>query len=111
LDITYHIVDDISRQEKSSSYRLSYGFWKRESDRNASKNLMKLLGHGPGLPGNVTSIYIVPLDPAHSAGIAGHVPVKRTILFLARGNSRYRFLAGSMGLDRHPTISDQRIPL
>ena len=40
---------------------------------------MKLLGHRPGLPGNVTSLYIVPLDPAHSAGLAGHVPAKRTI--------------------------------
>jgi hypothetical protein len=40
---------------------------------------MKLLGHRPGLPGKVTSFYIVPLDPAHSAGLAGHVPAKRTI--------------------------------
>jgi hypothetical protein len=32
------------------------------------------------------------------------------ILFFARGNNRYCFLAGSMGLDRDPTISDQRIP-
>jgi hypothetical protein len=44
---------------------------------------MKLLGHRPGLPGNVRSIYIVPLAPVHSAGLAGHVPVKRTILFFA----------------------------
>jgi hypothetical protein len=29
---------------------------------------------GPGLPGNVLSLYIVPLDPAHSVGLAGHVP-------------------------------------
>jgi hypothetical protein len=40
---------------------------------------MKFLGHGPGLPGNVTSFYIVPLDPGHNAGLAGHVPAKRTI--------------------------------
>ncbi len=40
---------------------------------------MKLLGHRPGLPGNVTSLYIVPLDPANSARLAGHVPAKRTI--------------------------------
>jgi hypothetical protein len=72
---------------------------------------MKLLGHRPGLPGNVTLIYIVPLDPVHSTGLAGHVSVKRTILFFARGNSHYRFVAGSMGLESDPTISDQRIPL
>jgi hypothetical protein len=45
----------------------SYGFWGRESDRNASKNL-----------------------------------IKRAILFLAGGNSRYRFLVGSMGLGGGP---------
>jgi hypothetical protein len=93
------------------SYLLSCGFWGRESDRNTSKNLRKLLGQRPGLPGKVISFYIVPLDPAHSARLAGHVPAKRTILFLARGNRRYRFVAGSMDLNRDPTISDQRIPL
>jgi len=36
--------------------------------------------------------------------------MKRAILFFARGNSRYGFVAGSMGLDRDPKISDQRIP-
>jgi hypothetical protein len=36
--------------------------------------------------------------------------IKRTLLSLAEGNSRYLFVAGSMGLDRDPTISDQRIP-
>jgi hypothetical protein len=30
----------------------------------------------PGLPGSVISFYIVPLDPTHSAGLPGHVPVK-----------------------------------
>jgi hypothetical protein len=35
---------------------------------------VKLPGHRPGLPDNVISFYIVPLDPAHSAGLAGHVP-------------------------------------
>ena len=44
---------------------------------------MKLSGHRPGLPGNVISLYIVPLDPAHSAGLAGHVPVKHKEIFLA----------------------------
>ena len=34
-----------------------------------------LAGHRPGLPGNVISFYIVPLDPAHRAGLAGHAPV------------------------------------
>jgi hypothetical protein len=51
----------------------------QESGKNVFKNLMKLLGHRPGLPGNVTSLYIAPLDPAHSAGLAGHVPAKRMI--------------------------------
>jgi hypothetical protein len=36
--------------------------------------------------------------------------MKRTIFFFAKGNSRYRFVAGSMGLDRNPTTGDQRIP-
>jgi len=38
----------------------------------------KALGpeHVEGLPGNVISFYIVSLDPAHSAGLAGHVPVR-----------------------------------
>ena len=74
----------------------------RQFVRNTSRNLMKLLGHRPGLPGNVKSFYIVPLDPAHSAGLAGHLPVKRsvrppvswrTISFFVRGNSRYCFVA------------------
>jgi hypothetical protein len=29
-----------------------------------------------GLPGKVISFYIVTLDPAYKAGLAGHVPVK-----------------------------------
>jgi putative ABC transport system substrate-binding protein len=43
----------------------------------AQEKKVKLPGHRPGLPGNVISFYIVPLDPAHSAGIAGHVPAKK----------------------------------
>jgi hypothetical protein len=37
---------------------------------------VKLPDHRAGLPGKVISFYIVPLDPAHKAGLAGHVPVK-----------------------------------
>jgi len=37
---------------------------------------MKLPGHRPELPGNVILLYIVPLDPAHSAGLVGHVPAQ-----------------------------------
>jgi len=37
--------------------------------------LVKLPAHRAGLPGNVLSFYIVPLDPAYKAGLAGHVPV------------------------------------
>jgi hypothetical protein len=33
-----------------------------------------------GLPGKVISFCIVPLDPAHSAGIAGHVPANTSKL-------------------------------
>ncbi len=45
---------------------------------------MKLPGHRPGLPGKVISFYIVPLDPAYKAGLAGHVPVNNGVdnLFL-----------------------------
>ena len=35
---------------------------------------LKLPGHRQGLPGNVISFYIVPLAPAHRAGITGHIP-------------------------------------
>jgi hypothetical protein len=37
---------------------------------------VKLPAHRAGLPGKVISFYIVPLDPAYKAGLAGHVPVK-----------------------------------
>ena len=40
-------------------------------------NIVKLPAHRAGLPGKVISFYIVPLDPAHSAGLAGHVPVNK----------------------------------
>jgi hypothetical protein len=38
-----------------------------------------------GLPGKVISFYIVPLDPAYRAGLAGHVPVNLT----EKGGSRH----------------------
>jgi hypothetical protein len=38
----------------------------------------------PEISGNVVSFYIVPLDPAHSAGLARHVPVKRDTLKVRR---------------------------
>ncbi len=31
----------------------------------------------PGLPGNVISFHIVPLDPTRRAGLAGHIPAKQ----------------------------------
>jgi hypothetical protein len=41
---------------------------------------VKLPGHRPELPGNVISFYIVLLDPALSAGLAGHFrPTRKTI--------------------------------
>ena len=36
---------------------------------------MKLPAHRAGLPGNEISFFIVALDPAYKAGIAGHLPV------------------------------------
>jgi hypothetical protein len=36
---------------------------------------VKLPAHRAGLPGKVISFYIVSLDPAYKAGLAGHVPV------------------------------------
>jgi hypothetical protein len=37
---------------------------------------LKLLAHRAGLPGEVISLYIVPFDPAHNAGVAGHGPAQ-----------------------------------
>ena len=34
---------------------------------------MKLPAHRAELPGDAISFYIVPPDPAHSAGLAGHL--------------------------------------
>jgi hypothetical protein len=39
---------------------------------------MKLPGHRPGLPGNEISFLLCPFDPAHRAGFAGHLPVRRS---------------------------------
>jgi hypothetical protein len=41
---------------------------------------MKLSTHRAELPGKVISFYIVPLDPAYKAGLAGHLPVKDSLL-------------------------------
>jgi hypothetical protein len=38
---------------------------------------MKLPAHSAELPGNDLLFNIVPLDPAHRAGLAGHAPVKK----------------------------------
>jgi hypothetical protein len=47
---------------------------------------MKLPAHRAGLPGKVISFCIVPLDPAHSAGIAGHVPANTSKLLSSYHN-------------------------
>ena len=52
------------------SMRIQYGFMN-------STGFVKLPGHRPALPGNAISFYIVDLDPAYKAGLAGHVPVNR----------------------------------
>jgi hypothetical protein len=41
---------------------------------------LKLAGHRPGLPGDVISFYIVPLDPAQRAVFARHAPVKKEVM-------------------------------
>jgi hypothetical protein len=50
----------------------------------------KLPVHTVGLPGKVISFYIVPLDPAYEAGLAGHVPVKMASLDF-RKNPKTKF--------------------
>jgi hypothetical protein len=39
--------------------------------------MVKLPAHRAGLPGNESSFFIAPLDPAYKAGFAGHLPVNR----------------------------------
>jgi hypothetical protein len=65
-------------------YPLGDGSWGREFDRNTCNNLMKRSVRPP--------------------------VSRRTILSFAKGNSRYAFMGGLMGLDRDPQISDQKIP-
>ena len=56
---------------------------------------------GSGLPGKVISFYIVPLDPAHSAGLAGHVPViKRRSYGLQIGKTVSRLSRPPLWMDR-----------
>jgi len=40
-----------------------------------SSPYVNLPAHRVGLPGNEISFFIVPLDPAYKAGLAGHLPV------------------------------------
>jgi hypothetical protein len=54
--------------------RLASGLFHRFGD-NAQVEV-KLPAHGAGLPGNDLLFDIVPLDPAHRAGLAGHAPVR-----------------------------------
>jgi hypothetical protein len=41
-----------------------------------SNGVNRKIGRALKLPGNVIFFYIVPLYPAHSTGLAGHVPVR-----------------------------------
>jgi hypothetical protein len=54
---------------------------------------VKLPAHRAGLPGKVILFYIVPLDPAYKAGLAGHVPVKTCVLL---AEPVYRFVLTSV---------------
>ena len=67
--------------------------------------------HRAGLPGKVISFYIVPLDPAHSAGLAGHVPViKRRSYGLQIGKTVSRLSRPPLWMDhRYPTRRTQII--
>ena len=47
---------------------------------------MKPPAHRVGLPGNVISLNIVPLEPARSAGLAGHVPARLASFMIYRSN-------------------------
>ena len=47
----------------------------RDNVLNFNENL-KLAAHRAGLPGNEILFLIVPLDPAYTVGLAGHLPVK-----------------------------------
>jgi hypothetical protein len=38
--------------------------------------IVKLPAHRAGLPGNEISFFIVPLDPAYKARLAGHLPIR-----------------------------------
>jgi hypothetical protein len=57
---------------------------------------MKLLAHSAGLPGNDLLFSIVPLDPAHRAGLAGHAPVKSQW-----SNDRSKMDRDSIVIDSH----------
>jgi hypothetical protein len=46
----------------------------KEDVRKLTEEIVKLPGRTPGLPGNVMSLYIVSLDPVHSAGLMAAFP-------------------------------------
>ncbi len=46
----------------------------KEDLKKLKEEIVKLPAHRAGLPGNVIPLYIVPRDPAQSAGLTGHVP-------------------------------------
>jgi hypothetical protein len=43
------------------------------------KYVMLPTHHRAGLPGNEISFFVVPLDQAYKAGLAGHLPVKKRL--------------------------------
>jgi hypothetical protein len=46
----------------------------KEDLKKFKEEIVKLPAHRAGLPGNVIPLYIVPRDPAQSAGLTGHAP-------------------------------------
>jgi hypothetical protein len=54
----------------------SFDEWRSKADRRKKLcQAVEALRPQAGLPGNVILFYIVPLDPAYRAGLAGHFPV------------------------------------
>jgi hypothetical protein len=68
---------------------------------------VKLPAHRAGLPGKEMSFLIVPLDPAYKAGLAGHLPVKKSYVhgcFLS-----IRFELTKQGFCKTKRCEDQKI--
>jgi hypothetical protein len=76
--------------------------WVSCKEQNLLKKV-KFPAHRAGLPGKVISFYIVPLDPAYKAGLAGHVPANRNLVEI----TPFPGLSDSLSRRvRYPSISE-----